>query len=155
MTNLLLLTAYLAPLALLVTVYILRWQRREARASAALQQSVKSGLTDPPSLHPVIDPDKCIGAGGCTRACPEGALGIIKGKAQLVNPTVCIGHGACAAACPSQAITFGDLKDPKSKVAQLVANRRAYKVLEELGAKPAITYLADLKNPVEGGHHAN
>ena len=104
MTNLLLLTAYLAPLALLVTVYILRWQRREARASAALQQSVKSGLTDPPSLHPVIDPDKCIGAGGCTRACPEGALGIIKGKAQLVNPTVCIGHGACAAACPVEAI---------------------------------------------------
>ena len=32
---------------------------------------------------------------------------------------------------------------------------RAYRVLEEVGAKPAITYLADLKNPVEGGHHAN
>jgi molybdopterin-containing oxidoreductase family iron-sulfur binding subunit len=62
---------------------------------------------------------------------------------------------ACMAGCASDAIVFGDLKNPKSKVAQLVANRRAYRVLEELGVKPAITYLADLKNPAsEGGHHA-
>ena len=63
---------------------------------------------------------------------------------------------ACMAGCPADAIVFGDLKDPKSKVAQLVAASRAYRVLEEVGAKPAITYLADLKNPVvEGGHHAS
>ena len=62
---------------------------------------------------------------------------------------------ACMAGCPSDAIVFGDLKDPKSRIAQLVTATRAYKVLEEVGAKPAITYLADLKNPVEGGHHAN
>jgi molybdopterin-containing oxidoreductase family iron-sulfur binding subunit len=67
---------------------------------------------------------------------------------------------ACMAGCPADAIVFGDLKDPKSKVAQLVAASRAYKVLEEIGAKPAITYLADLKNPAtngaatEGGRHA-
>ncbi len=61
---------------------------------------------------------------------------------------------ACMAGCASDAIVFGDLKDPKSRVAQLVANSRAYRVLEELGVKPAITYLADLKNPAEGGHHA-
>jgi molybdopterin-containing oxidoreductase family iron-sulfur binding subunit len=54
---------------------------------------------------------------------------------------------ACAAACPSQAITFGDLKDPRSLVAQLTQAKRGYKVLEEVGARPAITYLADLKNP--------
>jgi len=64
---------------------------------------------------------------------------------------------ACMAGCASDAIVFGDLKDPKSKVSQLVAASRAYRVLEELGVKPAITYLADLKNPaVEapvGGHH--
>ncbi len=63
---------------------------------------------------------------------------------------------ACMAGCPSDAIVFGDLKDPGSKVARLVADRRAYKVLEELGAKPAISYLADLKNPaVKGGLHAH
>lgn len=61
---------------------------------------------------------------------------------------------ACMAGCPSDAIVFGNLKDPKSRVAQLVTASRAYRVLEEVGAKPAITYLADLKNPaVEGGHH--
>ena len=62
---------------------------------------------------------------------------------------------ACMAGCPADAIVFGDLKDPKSRIAQLVTATRAYKVLEEVGAKPAITYLADLKNPVEGGHHAH
>ena len=61
---------------------------------------------------------------------------------------------ACAAACPSQAIAFGDLKDPKSLVAKLAGARRGYKVLEEVGARPAITYLADLRNPaLEGGSH--
>ncbi len=63
---------------------------------------------------------------------------------------------ACMAGCPSDAIVFGDLKDPKSRVAQLVGVSRAYRVLEEVGAKPAITYLADLRNPaVDGGTHAH
>jgi len=63
---------------------------------------------------------------------------------------------ACMAGCPSDAIVFGNLKDPQSKVAKLVQASRAYRVLEEVGAKPAITYLADLKNPaVEGGAHAS
>jgi len=61
---------------------------------------------------------------------------------------------ACMAGCPTDAIVFGDLKDPKSKVSQLAGEHRAYKVLEEVGARPAITYLADLKNPaVDGGAH--
>jgi molybdopterin-containing oxidoreductase family iron-sulfur binding subunit len=61
---------------------------------------------------------------------------------------------ACMAACPTDAIVFGDLKDPKSRVSQLAGEHRGYKVLEEVGARPAITYLADLKNPaVDGGAH--
>jgi molybdopterin-containing oxidoreductase family iron-sulfur binding subunit len=63
---------------------------------------------------------------------------------------------ACMAGCPADAIVFGDLKDSRSKVARLATVGRAYRVLEELGVKPAITYLADLKNPaVEGGAHAS
>ena len=96
--------AYLTPLVAVLVVYVYRLRKQEARAAAALQNSVQSGLTDPPSLHPVVDSSVCVGAGGCTRACPEGALGIIKGKAHLVHPTLCIGHGACAAACPVEAI---------------------------------------------------
>jgi molybdopterin-containing oxidoreductase family iron-sulfur binding subunit len=61
---------------------------------------------------------------------------------------------ACAAACPAQAIVFGDLKDPASRVARLSDSNRGYKVLEELGVRPAITYLANLSNPaLEGADH--
>jgi MoCo/4Fe-4S cofactor protein with predicted Tat translocation signal len=54
---------------------------------------------------------------------------------------------ACAAACPTSAIVFGDLNDPKSRVSQADRIRRGYKVLEELGVRPAVTYLAALRNP--------
>jgi len=61
---------------------------------------------------------------------------------------------ACAAACPAKAITFGDLKDPGSAVSRLADSDRGFKVLAELGVRPSVTYLADLKNPaVEGGAH--
>lgn len=61
---------------------------------------------------------------------------------------------ACAAACPSGAIVFGDLKDAESRVAQLSESKRGYKVLEELGTRPAVTYLANLRNPGRaGGSH--
>lgn len=95
---------YALPLLLILAFYMRRQRRREAVSIATLQQSVESGLIEPPSLHPVIDPNICCGSGACVRACPEGTLGIVNGKAQLVNPTVCIGHGACAAACPVEAI---------------------------------------------------
>jgi Fe-S-cluster-containing dehydrogenase component len=54
---------------------------------------------------------------------------------------------ACAAACPSEAIVFGDLNNPESKVSRLSRNARGYKVLEELGTRPALTYLAHVRNP--------
>ena len=48
---------------------------------------------------------------------------------------------ACEQVCPAQAIVFGDLNDPKSRVAALADSRRAYRVLEELNTKPAVRYL--------------
>jgi Fe-S-cluster-containing dehydrogenase component len=57
---------------------------------------------------------------------------------------------ACAVACPAEAIVFGDLKDPQSRVAQLTNNERGYHLLEELGIKPAVTYLTAITNPVNG-----
>jgi molybdopterin-containing oxidoreductase family iron-sulfur binding subunit len=56
---------------------------------------------------------------------------------------------ACAAACPAEAIVFGDLRDPESRVSRLSASDRGYRVLEELGVRPSVTYLADLRNPGE------
>lgn len=105
-TDILLWAIYLVPLLLALLVYMSRKSKREKHSRSILDKSVKSGLTEPPSLHPVIDPAICVGSGACTRACPEHTLGIINGKAHLVNPTVCIGHGACAASCPLGAITL-------------------------------------------------
>lgn len=56
---------------------------------------------------------------------------------------------ACAAACPAGAIVFGDLKDSASRVNSWSQDPRGYKVLEEVGARPAVTYLAELTNPLE------
>jgi thioredoxin reductase len=103
---------YLIPLALVLYFYLRRHKNKERRHVAQLQAAVESGLTEPASLHPVIDPKRCLGSGACVTACPEQAIGLIKGKGHLVNPSVCIGHGACRAACPHDAITlvFGTAK---------------------------------------------
>lgn len=104
MTPVLIWTAYAVPLAFALLLHIHSRRRRELVSSAALKQSVEAGMMEPPSLHPLVNPALCCGAGACVSACPEKALGIVNGKAQLVNPTVCIGHGACAASCPVEAI---------------------------------------------------
>lgn len=57
---------------------------------------------------------------------------------------------ACAAACPAEAIVFGDVHDPQSRVSKLSKMDRGYRVLAELGVKPSVTYLVDISNPVTG-----
>jgi molybdopterin-containing oxidoreductase family iron-sulfur binding subunit len=54
---------------------------------------------------------------------------------------------ACQQTCPTQAIIFGDIGDPKSKVAQLKADQRTFGMLEELQTRPRTTYLAAVLNP--------
>jgi Fe-S-cluster-containing hydrogenase component 2 len=52
----------------------------------------------------VIDEEKCNGCGLCAKACAEGAIKIIHGKAKLVSETYCDGLGACIGHCPQDAI---------------------------------------------------
>ena len=61
---------------------------------------------------------------------------------------------ACAAACPAGAIVFGDVNDANSRVARLSKSDRNYRMLEELGIKPSVTYLADISNPAAGRDQA-
>ncbi len=81
--------------------------RAERKATAQAEEIAALGDAVPQTLHPVIDPWKCIGSGACVRSCPEHSpLGLVQGRASLVNPLGCIGHGACEAACPAGAISL-------------------------------------------------
>lgn len=95
---------YLVPLALILWWTARTRSRASTKSEAVRGESIAAGLTEPPSLHPLIDNVLCCGSGACVRACPEEALGIVNGKAVLINPAVCIGHGACEVACPVSAI---------------------------------------------------
>lgn len=82
---------------------------------------------------------------------PEGRLTIPDGEIQT----------ACEQACPTNAIVFGDLNDPESRVSRLHRTPRAYALLEELNVKPRNLYLARIRNPhpafkvalLDGSHH--
>jgi len=101
------LLVYLIPIAL-----IWLWRARHSRAATrrhreALEETRQAGLTEPASLHPLINRDLCIACNACAKACPEqDVLAIIHDKVELINPTHCIGHSACKRACPVDAITL-------------------------------------------------
>ena len=104
------LAVYAAPFMLIMFWYLRRHLRFENLSREVHFEAKEAGLLEPASLHPVIDPVRCIGCGACVRACPEypqhTVLGLINNKAELVNPTECIGHGACKSACPVNAISL-------------------------------------------------
>lgn len=95
---------YVLPLTVPLVIYLIKRSRLQKIAKETWNESVESGLTEPSTLHPVIDPNICLGSGACFNSCPEQAIGIIDGKGMLVSPALCIGHGACATACPVGAI---------------------------------------------------
>ena len=53
-----------------------------------------------------IDEEKCNGCGACAKACHEGAIGMVDGKAKLLRDDYCDGLGDCLPACPMDAIHF-------------------------------------------------
>ena len=104
---------YILPVLLLFAFHKWRRSRKQRTNIKVLEEAVAAGMTEPASLHPLIDPNRCLGCATCARACPEtGVLGVIHGKANLIDPTHCIGHGACKNACPFNAIelVFGTEK---------------------------------------------
>jgi thioredoxin reductase/ferredoxin len=107
-----LLLVYVVPLVTVYLLYLRSRRKTEKHHTQRLTEAKEAGLTEPSTLHPVIDPRRCLTSRACITACPEEALGIIGGKAYLVDAASCIGHGACKTACPHDAIAlvFGTAK---------------------------------------------
>jgi thioredoxin reductase/Pyruvate/2-oxoacid:ferredoxin oxidoreductase delta subunit len=100
-------SVYLLALVVILYSFLLAKRKGEMRSRAVKQAAIDAGLTEPTSLHPIIDPVLCLGCGTCSFACPEkDVLGVVSGKAELIDPSHCIGHGACRAACPVDAISL-------------------------------------------------
>lgn len=93
--------------AMVLVVFFVKQKkdRQQELAKKIIAKAVSSGLDEPTTLHPIIDPSKCAGCAACTKVCPEGdILGMVGHKAVLLSPTKCVGHGECERACPVDAI---------------------------------------------------
>src|SRR5216684_7930289 len=89
----------------LAILHLARRGRRHRKAARALEETEGGEERVPLTLHPVINPDICIGSLTCLKSCPEGdILGVVNGAALLIHADHCIGHGKCAAECPVDAI---------------------------------------------------
>jgi len=107
----------------------------------------------PEPLHLQLNPDVTVRARGVMEKCTF-CIQRIRGAqndARLENRALRDGEvvTACAQACPSDAIVFGDVNDPGSRVARLHQDPRGYRVLEDLNTRSAITYLAKVLVPAE------
>ena len=72
-----------------------------------------------------IDESKCNGCGLCAKACHEGAIGMVNGKAKLLREDYCDGLGDCLPACPTGAITFEEREAPAYNEAAVLAAKKA------------------------------
>ena len=72
-----------------------------------------------------IDEEKCNGCGLCAKACHEGAIGMVNGKAKLLREDYCDGLGDCLPACPMNAISFEEREAPAYNEAAVLAAKKA------------------------------
>ena len=93
-----------------------------------------------------IDREKCNGCGLCAKACHEGAIGMVEGKAQLLRDDYCDGLGDCLPACPVSAITFVEREAEAYNEAAVKENLQK-KHASRLGNWPVQIKLAPMRAP--------
>ena len=72
-----------------------------------------------------IDETRCNGCGLCAKACHEGAIGMVDGKAKLLREDYCDGLGDCLPACPVNAISFEEREAPAYDEAAVLTAKAA------------------------------
>ena len=99
----------------------------------------------PEPLNLQLNPDVTVRSAGVMEKCTFCVQRIQDGKDRARDEDRPVRDGdvtpACAQTCPAQAIVFGDLNDPQSRVSQLSAADRGYHALGVLNTRPAVTYL--------------
>ncbi len=101
-------------------------------------------------LHMALNPDVSTRSRGVMEKCTfcvqriRKETGIAKVTGEKLKDGVI--KTACEETCPADAIVFGDLNDPESRVAKIFAEKRAYSLLEEVNAVPRVRYLSKIRN---------
>ncbi|GAB3202306.1 molybdopterin-containing oxidoreductase family iron-sulfur binding subunit [Pontibacter aydingkolensis] len=101
----------------------------------------------------VLNPDVTVRGRGVMEKCSfcvqRVQLGKLEAKRENRRPKDGEIVTACAQSCPTEAIVFGDMKDPESRISRILQRQkgeRAFHVLEELNVQPNVTYLTKIRN---------
>jgi Fe-S-cluster-containing dehydrogenase component/anaerobic selenocysteine-containing dehydrogenase len=107
----------------------------------------------------VWNPDVTVRTRGIMEKCTFCIQRIQKTRFEKKNKGEKIQDGdvmtACQQTCPTDAIVFGNMNDPESRVSKLMADQRAFRSLEILNTRPSVSYLTKVRNKetVAGAHH--
>ncbi|HYH57342.1 MAG TPA: 4Fe-4S dicluster domain-containing protein, partial [Anseongella sp.] len=104
-----------------------------------------------------LNPDVVVRSRGVMEKCTFCVQRIQAGKLQAKMERRPLKDGdietACSASCPADAITFGDINDPESRVSQLLKDDRVYYALSEYNVQPGIGYMTLVRNRTKADAH--